>query len=97
MANAYFTLDSIDTLSQYRLQLEIWKREGLYELWNKMRAYHDSLEQDQRWAGQSHKEFYEEVLKPIYDKWFQPAAQAMDEGQQSLTKLQQKAEELGIR
>lgn len=95
MANAYIHLDSIDTLEQYRHKLEDWKRR-LYALNDEMRNYHNSLEQDQKWYGQSHGEFHENCISQIYNKNFQPAAEAMDEGQKFLRNLQSRAEELGI-
>lgn len=61
-----------------------------------MRNYHNSLEQDQKWYGQSHSEFYENCISQIYNKDFQPAAEAMDEGQKFLRNLQSRAEELEI-
>ena len=96
MANAYIHLDSIDTLEQYRHKLEDWKRR-LYALNDEMRGFHNSLEQDQKWYGQSHSEFYENCISPIYNKHFQPTAEALDEGQKFLRNLQNRAEELGIK
>jgi molecular chaperone GrpE (heat shock protein) len=95
MANTYIHLDSIDTLEEYRNKLEDWKRK-LYKINDEMRNYHNSLEQDQRWYGQSHTEFYEDI-STIYDKYFQPAAEAYDEAQNVLRKLQVRAEEIGIK
>ena len=69
----------------------------MYSLNDEMRSYHNSLEQDQKWYGQSHSEFYENTISTIYNKNFQPAAEAMDEGQQFLRQLQSRAEELGIK
>jgi hypothetical protein len=96
MANAYIHLDSIDTLEQYRHKLEDWKRR-LYALNDEMRNFHNSLENDQKWYGQSHSDFFENCIEPIYNKYFQPSAEALDEGQTFLRTLQSKAEELGIK
>lgn len=96
MANAYIHLDSVDTLEQYRHKLQDWK-ERLYALNNEMRNYHNSLEQDQKWYGQSHSEFWENYIGPIYDKHFQPTAETLMEGRDFLVKLQSRAEELGIK
>lgn len=96
MANAYIHLDSIDTLEQYRHKLEDWKRR-LYAINDEMRNFHNSLEQDQKWYGLSHGEFYENCISPIYSKHFQPTAEALDEGQKFLRNLQNRAEELGIK
>lgn len=96
MANTYIHLDSVDTLEEYRHKLEAWKRE-LYRINDEMRNFHNSLEQDQRWYGHSHTEFYEDNIGEIYDKFFQPAAEAYDEAQEALRKLQVRAEEIGIK
>lgn len=97
MANAYIHLDSIDTLEQYRHKLESWKRDILYKLNDEIRLYHDGLQQDQRWYGQSHEEFKEKYVDPIYNKYLQQAAELLDEGQNYLRTLQIRAEELGIK
>ena len=97
MSNAYIHLDSVETLSNYSGKLSDWKHK-LYELFDEIRIYHQSLEVDQKWYGRSHDEFYEEHIKLIYEKFLQPAAQFIDE--ESLGKLrdlQVKAEELGVR
>lgn len=96
MANAYIHLDSVDTLEQYRHKLQDWK-EKIYAIKAEMEHYHRSLEQDQKWFGKSHEEFYENFTKPIYDKHMQPVAEAMDEGKVFLRNLQSRAEELGIK
>ena len=97
MANAYIHLDSIETLSQYDSKMDDWKRR-LYSLFDEMRNYHDSLEADQKWYGQSHQEFKENHIMHIYTKFFQPAAEFIDEeSRRQLRNLKVKAEELGIR
>lgn len=97
MANTYIHLDSVDTLEQYRHKLESWKRDTIYQLFNQMRQYHEGLQQDQRWYGQSHEEFKEKFIDEIYNKHLQPVAEAFDEGQKFLRQLQSRAEELGIK
>jgi hypothetical protein len=97
MANAYIHLDSIDTLEQYRHKLESWKRDTLYKLADEIRLYHEGLQQDQKWYGQSHEEFKEQFADIFYNKFFQPAAELMDEAQKYLRNLQNRAEELGIK
>jgi hypothetical protein len=62
-----------------------------------MESYHQSLEQDQKWIGISHEDFYESFTKPIYDKYMQPIAEQIDEAKKTLRTLQSKAEELGIK
>ena len=96
MANAYIHLDSVHTLEEYRHKLQDWK-ERLYALNNEMRIYHESLEHDQRWYGQSHSEFWENHIGSIYNKHLQPVAETLMEGRDALVKLQSRAEELGIK
>ena len=96
MANAYIHLDSVETLSEYDTKMDDWKRR-LYSLFDEMRHYHSSLESDQRWYGQSHQEFYESHIEHIYWKFFQPAAEFIDEeSRPQLKQLRVKAEELGV-
>ena len=97
MANAYIHLDSVDTLEQYRHKLDSWKRDRIYQLWNEIRLFHEALQQDQRWYGQSHEEFKEKFVDPVYNQHLQPAAQLLTDAIDYLTKLQVKAEELGIK
>lgn len=97
MANTYIHLDSVSTLEEYRSKLDSWKRDTIYQMWNQIRQYHEALEQDQRWYGQSHEEFKEKFIDPFYNKYMQPLAQEMTDAMDFLTKLQSKAEELGIK
>lgn len=97
MANTYIHLDSVDTLEEYRHKLENWKRETIYKLWNEIRLYHESLEQDERWYGQSHGEFKEKFIDTFYDKYMQPLAQEMMDAKEFLQRLQVRAEEIGVK
>jgi len=96
MANTHIHLDDINVLEEYRHKLEHWKRE-LYRLNDEIRIYHDSLEQDKRWYGHSHVQFWETHIGSIYNQHFQPVAEKLDVAQRDLHQLQSKAEELGIR
>lgn len=96
MANAYIHLDSVETLEQYRHKLQDWK-ERFYAIKAEMEHYHRSLEQDQKWYGRSHEEFYENFTKPIYDAYIQPMAETIEEAKTFLRNLQNKAEELDVK
>lgn len=94
MAHAYIHLDSIDTLEDYLRKLEGWK-EILDNLKKEMSDYHASLEQDQKWYGQSHNDFDEDFIKKLCNGNLQQAFAAMEDGQKSISRLKDRAEELG--
>jgi len=96
MANTYIHLDELRTLEEYRGKLDNWKHE-LYKIFKEMNHYHNSLEQDQRWYGQSHSEFYEDHISMIYDKFMQPAAFEFDEAKKILRQLEVRASEIGVK
>tara|TARA_R110001599_G_scaffold349729_1_gene578440 strand:+ start:3788 stop:4081 length:294 start_codon:yes stop_codon:yes gene_type:complete len=96
VAKAYIHLESLETLSEYNAKISDWKHK-IYELFDEMRLYHESLEVNQEWYGFSHDEFYEEHILMLYKKFLQPAAQYLDEeSSQKLRDLRVRAEELGI-
>lgn len=95
MVDTQIHLENLHTLEEYRAKLQTWK-EHLYAIKAEMFSYHRMLEHDKRWFGRLHDEFGER-MEQIYNRHLQPAAEALDEGQDLLRDLKRRAEELGVK
>lgn len=97
MSSVYIHLDSTETLDQYIQKVYDWKHE-IYDLHQRILSYHASLGEENKWYGRSHEEFHEEFILEIMNKYFQPAAQFLDEECHTyLVNLKNKVEELQSR
>jgi hypothetical protein len=97
MAKQYIHLDGIDTLAEYESRLDEWVRK-LDEISSEMQSYHESLERDKRWYGESYEDFQECFVYAMIREFLQPAVNLIEsECRPKLHDFRARAEELGIR